>query len=668
MYMAGMKISIRSLAPTGFHIKYKFTALFLKWCVIGAAIFCSMSLLNHVASDGNNLGMSVSLWSTTNEQERPFFEKQVAHNINIPMVENAVGLVPKVPDPLTMVDVADEAEDEEALILQVQPKPRAYEKQKPHMVKEHLEVSQELKKERAIKLQVLMKKHQHAYVEYMRSHVYQKRPTPRTKLQKRNIYMSSINKFHKMNCPNHLPGMVRVAGMPNRGYCFGTAKIDGNRVCDVVDVPDYKVLSGDAEEEGREYDVQTLYGKQFAYIPFYSRSTFTSVNRQAMDRDGITISSQGSWNRIMNLKHLTQVWEGPVSFAVLLDDEEQLSELDAVVKEDSQLREFADIHVVWRLDHRMDDADAFYPINMMRNIALQTVETSHVFVLDADVTPNAPMNTYTKYVADADVAIGNQKDKSQIECKGLDAFVPPAVEMSATALKQLYDQNGDNGSITKKQVISMFFTGEVLPMHVYFGPAYAPTNHQEWATSNTVDEIPYLTRFEPYYIARMPIPLFNETFVNRGGNFAQQVYEMSGAGYRFHRLPEAYVVDIPHTKAEKAEKEAEKAEKLAANEAAKAKLEGEQQNDTDGEEEKNDEMVEDNNTNQVMHDEGFTEKLWTDFYLYVSHRYRHNMPTPIVSDSPFRRYRRAQEKVLNVLWQINGGTETDEEELVEMLR
>eukprot|EP01134_Creolimax_fragrantissima_P005113 CFRG5113T1 len=595
-------------------------------------IVCGYTLLTRLHSGvhgSTTLGLSVSFW-TNGELENVYVSNQGDAHPNI------LGLNQKSKDLLAGAVVP--ANHHNNINVPDSDTQLHYLKKAVHTKNDMVEY--------AISLQELLKKHQEGYVNYMKSHLYQRRPTPRTKAQKRNVYMESVIRFHKNSCPKHLPGLVRVAGLPNRGYCFGSARIEGERVCDVVSTPDYGTVSEEAVKDHLRYDVRTLYGKKFAYIPFYKSSTFTSVNRQSMGSTGITLTSQGSWNRLFHLKHLTQVWQGPVSFALLLDSEDQLNEVDTVVKNDPLLREFADIHVVWRLDHSSEDVNSFYPINMLRNMALQTVETTYVFVLDADVTPNAPMSTYSVYMADGEATINLQKDKSQIECSGLDAFVPPAVEMAAKELKKLYDGNGDIGRIRKEQVVEMFFTGNVLPMHVYFGPAYAPTNHYEWSRSKTVDEIPYLTRFEPYYIARMPIPLFNETFVNRGGNFAQQVYEMSAGGYRFHRLPEAFVVDIPHTKAEKDEKETLKNNQAAA---------------------KNHEAAEDNITNQVIHDENMTEKLWSDFYRYVRHRYRHNMPTPIVSDSPFRLYRRAQEKVLNALWQISG-KDVDDQELERMMR
>jgi hypothetical protein len=41
-----------------------------------------------------------------------------------------------------------------------------------------------------------------------------------------------------------------------------------------------------------------------------------------------------------------------------------------------------------------------------------------------------------------------------------------------------------------------------------------------------VYEVDYVIRFEPYYITRAPAPLFGWDFVDRGGNFAQQVHRL----------------------------------------------------------------------------------------------------------------------------------------------
>ena len=65
-------------------------------------------------------------------------------------------------------------------------------------------------------------------------------------------------------------------------------------------------------------------------------------------------------------------------------------------------------------------------------------------------------------------------------------------------------------------------------------------------SSEKLYEVSFSNEFEPYYIAKMSIPLFNSSFVDRGGNFAQQTYEMAAGGYRFFVLPKVFLLDIPH--------------------------------------------------------------------------------------------------------------------------
>ncbi|KNC74550.1 hypothetical protein SARC_12908, partial [Sphaeroforma arctica JP610] len=89
-------------------------------------------------------------------------------------------------------------------------------------------------------------------------------------------------------------------------------------------------------------------------------------------------------------------------------------------------------------------------------------------------------------------------------------FAPPLQQECAT--------------ISKAKAVEAMYNKLASPMHSYFHAAYIPTNHVKWMKSgeDVFYEVPYTMRFEPYYIARAPIPMFNPGFVDRGGNFAQQ--------------------------------------------------------------------------------------------------------------------------------------------------
>eukprot|EP01134_Creolimax_fragrantissima_P005994 CFRG5994T1 len=204
--------------------------------------------------------------------------------------------------------------------------------------------------------------------------------------------------------------------------------------------------------------------------------------------------------------------------------------------------------------------DNHYPVNMLRNVAQHNIETGWVMPLDIDVIPSSCMAYYVQSAKKAEEYIQSQPlpDKGESStCPGLYAFIPPAIEMSLESLNSLNrvleNPNGNPQqtceTIPKSEAVRALYSGAATPMHAYFHAAYVPTNHVKWMKSdaNTFFEVPYTIRFEPYYITRSPIPMFNPGFVDRGGNFAQQVLEMYSAGYRFFVIPDAFLVDIPHT-------------------------------------------------------------------------------------------------------------------------
>eukprot|EP00123_Amoebidium_parasiticum_P018370 comp24181_c0_seq1/m.44287 comp24181_c0_seq1/g.44287 ORF comp24181_c0_seq1/g.44287 comp24181_c0_seq1/m.44287 type:complete len:609 (-) comp24181_c0_seq1:837-2663(-) len=450
---------------------------------------------------------------------------------------------------------------------------------------------------------------QQEYLLYMEKHVYGSPPVVATVAQRDLYKWPAQSEPHGGSCSSHQPGLVKIDD-PNRQYCFGAARVEGARVCDQEE-PNYAQLPA-----GQESGERVIYGQRFGYMPFYHTSNRTQVCRAtpALCKDHVTVSSQGTWNRNQHVVSLATTWQGPISFALLLQSKDELEVLEPFIAENAVIREYVDIHVVWRVDAPADESASFYPINMLRNVALQTVVSGLTLVLDVDVVPNANHDQYVQWTMEAEsvatsvIRAGTRTDK----CPGLRAYIPPAVEMPIERLALLYKENNSTATISKESLVTALLDGSAQPMHAYFPPAYGPTNHVQWMTSDTVDYLPYVTRFEPYYIARVPLPLFDEHFVNRGGNYAQQVYEMAMAGYQFLRLPHAFVVDIPHTEPKKIEKE--------------------------------------NGTKQAAFDFDYVTQCWLDLWDSLPHRYRHHMATPDVADYAFRYYRRKAEAVMNILW------------------
>eukprot|EP00121_Abeoforma_whisleri_P012372 Awhi_evm1s11417 len=418
---------------------------------------------------------------------------------------------------------------------------------------------------------------------------------------------------HKLKCAAHEHGLVKIDKNPKRGYCFGGTDLKGKRLCD-QHTPDYRKSGINSHK---------LYNKKFHIKSWFHTSLYTQGLRQSKEsKEWITIASQGTWNRLDHLKHLAKSWQGPISFCLIVDEKADVEKLHKLVNEEENWKQWVDIHVVWRKDHTATDEDAFYPINMLRNIALQTISTTHVFVLDVDVTPNGPHFKYWEWIEESKA--NSEKRVAKQDCPGLVAYIPTAVEMYPDELERLNQQSKlvNAKSLKKRDLVDMLRSGDAKPMHVYYGPAYGPTNHFEWMYDNETTKIDYLTRFEPYYIAQMPLPTFNEDFVDRGGNFAEQVYEMAASGYSFYRMPNAFVVDIPHGVPAKKNKSIKRRASLI------------------------------NKTKQKNHNMEFITNLWFQTKDLMRRRYHVAMPDSHKEDEAFTLYRREQNKMLTVLWKL----------------
>jgi len=365
-----------------------------------------------------------------------------------------------------------------------------------------------------------------------------------------------------IHCDNH--DLLRVSALSSsstsRRYCHGSAKIEGERTC--LKAPNLGVQLAPNQVS---IMYQHPYDRWFEIFPAQFLSSAGARLRrdesQLESNREIAIATQGTLDRIeMHLDRLARCWQGPMSVAVLVENAKELERARAVVRRSRAIQQWVDLHVVQRRGHTRGDPTAFYPINMLRNVAMQHVKTRWVFVLDIDLLPNACMSMYVGWVEVMEEVVPLQAGRSEHQhgdassiasgCPGLLAFIPPALELTREDMSDLPvspDEAFEQCEfLSKAQALECVYQGTLRPMHMYYPPAYIPTNYSRWISSNSWFEIPYSSRFEPYYIARSDVPLFNDSFVDRGRNFAQQVYHMWASGYRFYSIPSLFVIDIPH--------------------------------------------------------------------------------------------------------------------------
>ena len=120
------------------------------------------------------------------------------------------------------------------------------------------------------------------------------------------------------------------------------------------------------------------------------------------------------------------------------------------------------------------------------------------------------------------------------------AFVAPAFDRKQANMPGL-------NVTTKDDLLRSLRYGDTQIMHAaQFPPSYlGPLNTGEWFFATYPFTVSYTQRWEPYYFARLPVPLFDERFVNRGLNKAQQQFAMFAQGYKHVVMPGMFVVDTP---------------------------------------------------------------------------------------------------------------------------
>ena len=139
----------------------------------------------------------------------------------------------------------------------------------------------------------------------------------------------------------------------------------------------------------------------------------------------ITVATQGSADRIMNLPRLAEKWKGPISMALILFNKAETERLETFLQlvqkvatgeeTKSDVLTFAqatafnrhvDIHCV-HLKTFEDSAPQMprYPINLLRNIALEQILTEYVFVLDIDLIPSTEMKHFLYWVKEGERSV-----------------------------------------------------------------------------------------------------------------------------------------------------------------------------------------------------------------------------------------------------------------------
>uniref|UniRef100_A0A8C1PRZ4 LARGE xylosyl- and glucuronyltransferase 2 n=1 Tax=Cyprinus carpio TaxID=7962 RepID=A0A8C1PRZ4_CYPCA len=239
------------------------------------------------------------------------------------------------------------------------------------------------------------------------------------------------------------------------------------------------------------------------------------------DGTDVTLVAQLSMDRLQMLEAICKHWEGPISLALYMSDAEAQQFLRyAQASEVLKNRKNVGYHIVYK-------EGQFYPVNLVRNVALRNVNTPYVFLTDVDFLPVYGLYDYLrKSIVQLDMA--NTKK----------ALVVPAFETLRYRL---------SFPKSKAELLSMLDMGTLYTFRYHvWTKGHAPTNYAKWRTATTPYKVEWEADFEPYVVVRRDCPEYDQRFVGFGWNKVSHIIELDAQEYDLIVLPNAFMIHMPH--------------------------------------------------------------------------------------------------------------------------
>jgi len=271
---------------------------------------------------------------------------------------------------------------------------------------------------------------------------------------------------------------------------------------------------------------------EFETIPFYGD---TSEAQKAVKKDGISVAT---YMRIVTsttfafdyLLDLASSWDGYISVAIYTKQTDMtLKKLSYAI--DSFIKDHSNIigskvffHLV--INKGLNDEPDFYPVNFLRNLAMDNSLTDFVLNLDANILPS--LDSYYQI----------QSHLSQFPNRNTVIILPLFERMQKS-----------NAKLVPASKIALFDEIKDDPYLVYAPVSnfmshrsYGPTDYARWYKATDPYQVGYKKNFAPNYVVQksVKLPPFWEHF--REESMLSWVEEMTLIGYEFYVDPNAFLV------------------------------------------------------------------------------------------------------------------------------
>lgn len=272
-------------------------------------------------------------------------------------------------------------------------------------------------------------------------------------------------------------------------------------------------------------------------------------------REDITLVTHISVNKLNVLLIQLKRWGGPASVAVYLTSPEDIHRLFTFWKrhEHQDTLSNSTWHVVLeRGSSSANDRRPWYPHNILRNVALETVESDYFVALDVDFMPSPNSHDRLRRYLQEDLPF--RRDLRYHKRM----FVLPAFELTPRPGEEYATE--DMLPMNKSQVIQMVQDDKLFPFRKSGHVGHAFTDFDKWLTSAKTNQSNQSFYYEitlrgshrrevwePYVLAYRPgIHRYWEDFRGYGYDKFSFFIESQFAGYNFAVLQDLFCIHLDH--------------------------------------------------------------------------------------------------------------------------
>ena len=274
----------------------------------------------------------------------------------------------------------------------------------------------------------------------------------------------------------------------------------------------------------------------------------------------VTLVTHLTVDRMERLRLVCRTWQGPISAVIYIRDlAVEHTAIEADLLKWPCLQNWVSIHYIFAKPSRIG-----YPINHLRNAAVEyiPVKNGYILSLDVDFVPMGGMEgvpvergiwrrlrmaktmDYNPNPLGLDGGVLTRESVLEPEVRK-SAYVIPAFECDEDSM---CDGGKTSEKLIPQELQKVIAAGKARPvLSNGFFLAHEATDYSQWWDKTDAYQVNYGFFYEPYYVLEAATaPSYDESFSGYGHDKASHAYELAARGYRFVVLPEMFVLHRPH--------------------------------------------------------------------------------------------------------------------------